>query len=356
MCRHVCPVSNAERRETTTPGVKMASVDLVRLGALPLDEHAAELMHACTGCGACAEFCLLGNEPAITLVQAREAAAAADVSPIARDVKERMRRSGNPTGSDLVALHKERVPVRPERGDLVYFPGCTALRRLPEHARDTVAAVEQCVGHEIAVVPPSEHVGCCGYPLWAAGLTEEFRTNARRMVTHLGGRGTVVTSDAGCAWTITKLYAEAGIRAPLQVLHTSQVFAQGRISKTSAEHSLWHDPCHLGRHLGIYDEPRRALAQAEGAEPHEFVWNREKSECCGGGALYPRANPAGALEAAHRRVNNETDELMRTGATRVVTSCPTCEVQLGRAGVRVFDLSRAVLGTAEQAPRSEGKR
>ena len=122
-----------------------------------------------------------------------------------------------------------------------------------------------------------------------------------------------------------------------------------------APSSIYHDPCYLGRHLKVFEAPRQVLTRATGTAPSEFVWSGERAECSGGGGLYPHSEPAHALTAARRRVDHETDELKRTGATRVVTACPTCEVQFGRAGVPVADLSRAVLGAARAAPRSEGK-
>ncbi|MEW5852227.1 MAG: (Fe-S)-binding protein [Myxococcota bacterium] len=358
MCRHACPVSNAEARETVTPGNKMAVLDLVRLGRLPLDEDTSALFNACTGCGACSEFCLLGNDVASALIHARGAATAARVNPVAEQVSRRHERSGNPTGEDLAALQRERLPARPEQGALVYFPGCTALRRLPDHASDTLTALERVTGSTVAVAPVGEDAACCGYPLWAAGLTQAFVQNARRMAAHLAGRGTIVTSDPGCAYTLRNLYAAVGVTPELTVRHVSQVLAAGNVQQVERpdEPSLYHDPCYLGRHGGIYDEPRAVIARAEGRAPVEFTWNREKAECCGGGALYPHAEPQAAERIARRRVHHETDELRRTGAARVVTACPTCELQLGRAGVPVADISRVVLGKTAPAPRQERTR
>jgi Fe-S oxidoreductase len=358
MCRHVCPVSNIELRETVTPGAKMSTVDLVRRGVLPVDEEAAHAVHACTGCGACSQFCLLGNKVAKSLFAAREPMAKAGVSAVARRVEAAVQKHGNPSGADLVALHRERVPRRAEKGPLAYWAGCTALKRLPEHAQDTLMAAEKSLGHEIAVVPMNADAACCGYPLWAAGLRDKFRENAGKVAAHLKGRGTLVTSDPGCAWAFNVLYPLMGAALEAPVKHVSQVLADapGLPVTTGAPRSLYHDPCYLGRHLGVLDAPRQVLTRATGDAPAEFVWNRERAECCGAGGLYPMSEPEHALNAARRRVRNETDELARTGAARVVTACPGCELQFGRAGVPVMDLSRAVLGASSPAPRSEGKR
>lgn len=358
MCRHTCPVSNAERRESVTPAMKMSAVDLMRRSLLPVVEETARAVEACTGCGGCSEFCLLGVQPAEALMDARRELATAGALPVATRAAQRMRQSGNPTGADLTRLHRERIPVRPEQGSLALWPGCTSLRRLPEHESDTLAALEKTLGHTVAVVPPEPTAACCGYPLYAAGLMDAFSENARRVAQHVAGRGTLVTADAGCAWTFQELYPRVGVQLDDKVRHSAQVMAGGVVTAqaaSSAAVSLYHDPCHLGRRLGVMEEPRSVLARAEGRAPMEFTWNRSTSECCGGGGLYPWSNPQGALEAARRRVSHEVDEMQRTGATRVVTACPTCEVQLGRAGSTVVNLARVVLGRAGPGPRTEGR-
>src|SRR5262245_40649814 len=58
LCRHSCPVSNVEARETVIPQAKMATMRRLRLleGARTAEE--SEVLYACSGCGACTEACL----------------------------------------------------------------------------------------------------------------------------------------------------------------------------------------------------------------------------------------------------------------------------------------------------------
>jgi Fe-S oxidoreductase len=355
MCRHACPVALAEGSEAVTPGHKMAVLDLARRGLLPVDDVVGRLWLSCTACGACSRFCLYGNDVAAALVEARRALVASGAFPLAEKLARRVRESGNPTGADLARLQRERLPPRPERGRVLYFPGCTALTRLPEHAADTLLALERSAAGTVAVAPVATDAGCCGYSLWAAGLWDLFVENGRRVAAHLAGRGTVLCSDPGCAYTLGHLYPAMGIEPRLTVRHTAEWLASspellGRAP--AGTRSLYHDPCHLGRRLGVYDAPREALTRADGAPPLEPTWSREKAECCGAGALYAVTRPEGARRVATRRLRHEVDELKRTGATRVVTACPSCEVQLAKAGVPVWDLARAVLGALEPAARA----
>src|SRR4051794_30290736 len=71
LCRHVCPVSNAEPRETLIPRAKMAAFRRLRGDALELTVESAAPLYACTGCGACTEACLHNVEPGEALQLAR---------------------------------------------------------------------------------------------------------------------------------------------------------------------------------------------------------------------------------------------------------------------------------------------
>jgi glycolate oxidase len=350
MCRAVCPVSNVEFRETVTPGNKMSLVDLTRRQVVNLDEAAADALHACTGCGACSEFCMLGNDVATVLVGARKEAADRNVSKVARAVQSRHARSGNPTGQDLVSLLRERLPHRAASAHGRLLPGCTALVHLPEHAANALNALETSLACEFSPVMLRDDAACCGYPLWAAGLMDEFAANAVRFAAVLKGPP-VFTSDGSCTYTLQKLYPRVGVTLPAHVTHVVENLVKGNLQNlTPGNQSLYHDPCYLGRKLGIYEPPRKLLERVDGRPPLEFTWHHDKAECCGGGALYPWSQPDFSVEMAFRRVRHEVDELARTGAQHVVTACPLCELQFRRANVPVLDVSRAALGLPADAP------
>jgi Fe-S oxidoreductase len=85
----------------------------------------------------------------------------------------------------------------------------------------------------------------------------------------------------------------------------------------------YHDPCHLGRHLGddgVYDPPRKILQSIPGIELVEMVRSRENAWCCGAGAGVSQANPEMALWTANERLK----EARATGASALVTACPWC--------------------------------
>ena len=98
----------------------------------------------------------------------------------------------------------------------------------------------------------------------------------------------------------------------------------------------YHDPCQLGRGLGVYEAPRAVLTRALGRAPDEFDARRERAACSGGGGLLPVTMPANARTIARDRV----DEHQRRGGGRIVTACASSLMSLRRANgtTRVDDL------------------
>jgi heterodisulfide reductase subunit D len=106
----------------------------------------------------------------------------------------------------------------------------------------------------------------------------------------------------------------------------SQLMADGKLKldKEVPMKVTYHDPCHLGRHLGdnaLYDVPREVLKGIPGIELVEMKRNRENAWCCGAGAGVSQANTELSLWTANERLK----EAKSTGATALVTCCPWCE-------------------------------
>jgi Fe-S oxidoreductase len=90
----------------------------------------------------------------------------------------------------------------------------------------------------------------------------------------------------------------------------------------------YHDPCYLGKHNGIFEEPRRILESIPGLRLVEMDRSREKSLCCegGGGRMWLEGtNPN--LRLAQMRVK----EALETGAEILATACPFCLLTLEEA-------------------------
>jgi hypothetical protein len=123
-----------------------------------------------------------------------------------------------------------------------------------------------------------------------------------------------------------------GLPYDLEVIHITQIAAQllqeGKIKvEPLAERITYHDPCHIGRHGGIYEQPREILKAIAGDNYVEMEHNRKDGLCCGS-VLTRISEPVVSDKIAGFRLQEATD----VGATKIITNCPCCEFQLRVAG------------------------
>ncbi|MCZ7585084.1 MAG: (Fe-S)-binding protein [Deltaproteobacteria bacterium] len=149
-----------------------------------------------------------------------------------------------------------------------------------------------------------------------------------------------------CVHELRTIYPEMGFKVTPKVFHTSEflwpIIKEGRLElkRTFSGPVMYHDPCTLGRYLGVYDEPRNILQEVTKQPVIEFSRNRRFADCCGGIGGLKVMNPKAARDIAERRL-----EEYREGDKKVlVTACPSCEQQFRAAGddVEVMDLISVV--------------
>lgn len=335
LCRSACPVSNAEPRETITPWGKMSFAWMTAHGDVPLDRSHAAPAWACTGCFACRESCDHRNPTADTLFDARDALARKGVAPEgARRTIDRFDAHDRATrdAARELASHP-RVRSDAANAPDALLVGCGYLRGAPREARDAVDAASALTGESVALVE-----GCCGLPLRLAGDTEGFARHARVMAKTLERYARVTVVDAGCALTLKRRYAEPGVGADLGTTRVELLVEQAAAALAQMKHVpheavpvRWHDPCQLGRGLGVYDAPRAVLGRILGRAPDEFVVHerRETAVCSGAGGLLPSTMPKVARDIAAARVAAHA----RAGGGHIVTACAS-SLQAMRKAVR----------------------
>ncbi|HXX01205.1 MAG TPA: (Fe-S)-binding protein, partial [Candidatus Acidoferrales bacterium] len=115
------------------------------------------------------------------------------------------------------------------------------------------------------------------------------------------------------------------------VEHISQVLARevksGNIQFNRVEDGktyAYHDPCYLGRHNQVYDDPRSVLDAIPGLKRVEMKRSRDRSFCCGGGGLMLFYEPKEEQRMGVLRVKMAAE----AGANVIVTGCPFCMVNI----------------------------
>lgn len=226
---------------------------------------------------------------------------------------------------------------------MIYFRGCVLREKIPEIADATGNILKKAgIEHEVL-----EEEGCCGSFLLRTGFHDDAMEVMEQTHRKLEGQK-VLVSCAGCYNTLKNDYKKF-LGVELDVIHTSQLFSQlireGKleVQKTSMK-VTYHDPCHLGRHSGVYDEPREVLEAV--AELVEMKDVREMSHCCGAGAGVKSAFPETASQMGVKRIK----EAENTGAETLVTACSFCILNLEDAvnhsenhHLKVKDLSEILL-------------
>ncbi len=116
----------------------------------------------------------------------------------------------------------------------------------------------------------------------------------------------------------------------VEAIHMTQFLAEqldaGKIKweKSFNKTVTYHDPCHLGRHVGVFEEPRKVLKSMPDLELVEMERNRNEQRCCGAGGGVKAGLPDLALNVAKDRVN----DAKATGADVLISACPFCRRNL----------------------------
>ena len=90
--------------------------------------------------------------------------------------------------------------------------------------------------------------------------------------------------------------------------------------------AIYHDPCDMGRHMGVYEPPRNVLKAIPGVELLEFPMNRALAKCCGGGGGMKGFDDEMAGDIGYKRLLSAVD----LGAEVLVSACPSCKGTFNR--------------------------
>lgn len=333
LCRSACPVSNAEPRETLTPWGKMSMAYFAANGSVPVEPAYAAPAWACTGCFGCRESCDHRNDVTGTLYEARSALVSAGVAPEGATAVIRNFPSTRASLDDAARRFASMPEVRPDAKTALLL-GCAYARASSSVARDAIRATAKLTGGPVSIA-----TACCGAPLLYAGDEAGFARQGALLASNLEGKDDVVVLDAGCATAIRVHHASKGLELAPAVEHFVELAGRkaSMLQPTNAFGDgvvRYHDPCQLGRGLGVYDAPRAILARALGRAPEEFARNREGARCSGGGGILPRTMPDTSAAMADLRIA-EHEEL---GGGTIVTACASSHKRFDAQGAKTLDL------------------
>ena len=344
----VCPVKEAKGErgfEINFSRGRMNVLKSILQGQIPLSIELAKWAYECSECGSCTEVCHMTHNENISLPTCnwidhvkvwealREDLVDAGFAPLEKhsDLIDYMNRDDmkNPYGEEKTKKldWTKNVSELKEKGEFVFFGGCTMPLRQAETLRNMIKIL-QIAGKEVAI---SKDEWCCGSIALRIGDNQSLLEIIQHNIDEFKKMGAkvVFTACAGCYRTWEKDYPELlGEELPFQVKHITEVLiellnnnqipfkAQEGVSKKVT----YHDPCHLGRHMDLFEIPREVILKIPGIELVEMKRNRKNAWCCGAGGGVKSQFPELALEIAKERVN----EAIESKAEILTTSCPFC--------------------------------
>ena len=360
-CSAVCPISRWETRRYTSPRLLVEKAIEGRRDEV-LDDY---LFWSCLTCKRCSQLC------------------PSDVyfSEFLRDARALAReegRSGDCTHSDAIQtwgrmmtqaeLQQKRLGWLSgdlkvsKQSDTLYFVGClpyydTLFKKIGAEGVEIAQAAVKILNH-LGIEPQvMADERCCGHDqLWEGDL-ETFHALAQLNLEQIKATGAkrIVTTCPECARTLKLDYPRFVGAHGLQVLHLSELLAESDWSnlprtRPTADHQppsriTYQDPCRLGRHLGVYDPPRKLLV-ALGLELVEMDQTRHTSLCCGTSCWTSCGQVSKNIQVERLR------EARATGAGLLVTACVKCQIHFkcaqddpalrGETGIEIRDLTTLI--------------
>ena len=340
LCDVVCPWNKV---------TKFSMRKIVREATFGLTDIETEDIWRCTTCGRCPQQCprdvkQIDSGVALRRVATEYGVFPKPVKPV-RTVNAGLVAQGNPFGEDREkrAAWAEGLSVNTfsEGMELLYFPGCYLCYdpRSKKVAKATATILNKA-GTDYGILGAKEN--CCGESIRKTGDEALFKRLARENIKAFVDNGVkrILVSSPHCYHTFKNEYPE--FRVNFEVIHISQYLFQlvkeGKLefTKEYGKKVAYHDPCYLGRHNGIFEEPRGVLNKVPGLELKELPESRIDSLCCGGGGGRVWMETVKGERFSDLRM----EQAIGVGAEVLVTSCPYC--------ITMFEDSRLTLNVTEK--------
>lgn len=312
----------------------------------------ADFAFSCAGCLACDTKCnVLSSHKshlhimdAIRLLRRESVRKGYVPEGVAKKIYDEVAERGDYGQANGLKLPEK---ISSDKANTVIFAECSHAGSQKDITGATASLLEK-IG---SPVTQFSEKGCCGSSLYDFGLWDELeplvKANWAQMKSYKDKNFVFVNPH--CQEFVVNRYPEIlPDYSPVKAQHISRLlvdaFKDGKLKSQKADRVKvsYHDPCYLGRGLGIYDAPREVLENLNGVETVEMERNREESFCCGARTLGNYVTDLPEYTARER-----IREFEATGADLLITACGYCKdmfrkVLPGGERERVKDLTELV--------------
>ncbi|MFX0081675.1 MAG: (Fe-S)-binding protein [Candidatus Hodarchaeota archaeon] len=350
----VCPSGEFGGFEAYYLGGKNLLTWAITTDKLKWNEDLAKIFYQCSVCMACVQQCQIPEIHTYAgewLMAMREEAVKAGYGPMLEQTQytEHIMNEKNP----YMEKHEDRLNWLPSHikqssdAKLAYFVGCTSSYREQNVAIST-AEILNSLNIDFRIL---DKEGCCGSPVYMTGQVEKAKELAEQNITNFREAGIeqIITSCAGCYRTLKDTYPNKfRLTHGIEVKHLPE-FIRSKLKNSEINFNkeinmkiTYHDPCHIGRHMGVYKAPRDVLQGIPGIELIEMTRNRHNAWCCGsGGGVRSSFKDLSAFAAKER-----IEEAKETTAEAIVSCCPFCLNQfknnIENNEIQALDLSELI--------------
>jgi Fe-S oxidoreductase len=322
-CKSVCPSFKAIGWDSALSRGRIVLTYGLLNGDLRPDESLVRNMYTCTPCA----DCVRRGPSKVEIVDIIEMCRAdlvksGNILLKHKAMCDSILSDGNPFGEK--ASRREALGKEPHKAKVGYFVGCTATYRSKKTAEATFSILDK-LGVDYTTVDEV----CCGSVMQRVGWPQEDVTVLmKKNVEAIRALGieTLVLACAGC-YRMFKIEYPKYVDVPFKVLHITEFLAGQDLKLKPMEGvvATYHDPCHLGRHCGVYEAPREVIRKIPGLDFREMEYNRATSHCCGGGGGVRSAYPKESMDIAETRLDEASF------ADVIITTCPFCVNNLASA-------------------------
>jgi len=351
-CSDQCP-ANAAGRPLSPRFITIKARDLIfrnyplsgeiyKSKMLVEDIYTEDEIWSCTTCGACEEECPLGIEYIDKMVDMRRGMVDEGMVPqsLQKPLKA-LEKRGNPYGK----MEKKRADWAKDKefaadfqvkdltakgvaADTLYFvDSITSYDDNIQQVARLTSIILKKAGVDFGILGKKEKDS--GNEVLRFGeemLYQDLKMQNTEAILKTGVKN-IVTADPHAYNALKNDYT--GLPP---VKHISQVVAEkirtGELElkpcQTPDKVYVYHDPCYLGRHNAVYEDPRQAMDAIEGLTRVELEKSRDRSFCCGGGGLMLFYEPEEETRMGVLRVKMAAE----AGANVIVTACPFCLVNI----------------------------
>jgi Fe-S oxidoreductase/nitrate reductase gamma subunit len=319
-----------------------------------------ELIWMCTTCGACLTVCPGFVNPVDEVIDLRryQTLTTGKIPKSAADTLRNIERQGNPWGMDPGERSEwlDSLGVRQlepgDQTDVLLYLGC-ALGFDERNKKVTRSFIHllQKAGVDFATLGIDE--ACCGDTARRLGHEYLFQVLAEQNLETFSKVKfqRIVTQCPHCFNTLKNEYPQFGAELPIQhyteFLDDMSLAFEAPAGNTNGGQPAitYHDPCYLGRHNQVFNQPRELLDRAH-LKQREMARSRENSMCCGGGGGQMWLETDAETRINHQRLQ----DALATEAGTIATACPYCLTMFDDAirskgvgeKVKVLDLAEII--------------